>query len=731
MKHRITDPLDIIPVIDADELMRGESAALSQLSILTGPDPNRFPLLFPDPYHSVPGTEICDALSPLEKVTFDFFQEVSNQGSLKKFCKDLGGVFSATNLARRAGVAYNVVRSPDSPIEDDDLSEYVFNILRIGLIGESEPEYRSTISEIGIHSIGRILSILDGRTTALNDFMYERRHVGLRPNWRLKYQRKDIDPCQLPRSYFDHFEPKNLDYPEQVESLFGRIQNLCPDPTVRKLAAWQVCKWIHTINGYPYREIFWIAATPAEIWRWCQRYLTALDRFTNPLIEIDLETRRSWIDYAFRAVRALFEVLRTKDTSTPAQMKQIERIFQESRYGRRRSWIFDLNCIKDVTRTINLRVTELERQPEGTDAIREEWGGCVGSTVPLESSSPAELPYDRFLNDVIERHDDLDYIENGIMTRLCYELAERFRLVTLELRQGAPGWGDFGTASKIFRKNLSLSLNLTEDPGQRTLVVDIALDHLTRIYDCLWELAALQGTGDLELFEAFTMAQRRNAGRAGPIPEKAPGATDEPGSDGATTITRANPFGMPAASDATERIARKNWILQCYPDDSPEWWADLEDRLVDDLNGLDANPWVVQKIVRRTANWILHTEEYNYHFTEWTGFSPPEIFRQAMLTLGAARKVLKRASRQGSSTLILQVAPYIARMQDQLLRPGVMNDDQEVLYQWIPIILERGPTCVGLDGRISRLERYAARWLGTSHITATQKPKRNNDVSAL
>jgi len=683
MKSIFTDPNDILPQIDVDALTDLDVQAKAMLAGLTGPDPDRFPSLFPMARNRYPGRDMYDSLAPLEAAAFDFFQELQDQGKLNTFFRDLGGVFTAAILARRLGVAFNVTGDQPDQIKDDDFAQYFTGLLRVGLIGVSDPAYRASLVDIGIHAIGRIISVLGGDTPALNDFIFQQR-LSRRTQWWLDaFPRKKAEPCEVPISYFVRFDTKDFKWHEFVDKLHDRIVVMCPEPGTRKLAAWQVCKWIHAVDGYPYRDTAWFAATQPVIWNAFQNYIEALDRQTATSSVLEPMDKSNWLTHAIKTIQSLIEIIGQRGVATPAQMALINRFFQESRHGRRRTWTFDMGHLKRVIRTVNQRYSRLAQCPEGTEALREEWGGCVGSPVPLESSSPVDLPYDRFLNAVIERHDDLDYIENGIMTQLCYQLTERFDLVSVEMKNPTAAWNNFGTASATFCDNLRRALRYTIDPDEHALVVDIAIDYLARLHDKVWILSGLTSESDRLLLEQMIQAELRVIDSKGVNSKSAEGQAG---------------------------IARKKWILKAYPDDSPQWWADLEDRLVADLNGLDDNPWVVQKAVRMTANTILHTEEYEYHFTEWTGFSPPEIFRQAWLTLRTADKNLRCSAKLGSSALILTLAPHLARLNNILNRPGVMDEEQAMLVRFIPTILQYGPSAIGANGFGGNFIRFQTRW---------------------
>lgn len=536
-------------------------------------------------------------------------------------------------------------------------------------------------------------------------------------------------------------------YPKQFADLVSRLNKLHPDQPVRAAGARQVCEWFQVAQNRPFERYRWYLPSPPMLYRYGLELVSALDAM---LANGEVERRHVItlrVQDSFSLIRGVLNLLTTRGVADSVQLQIIHGLLDGPALGRRRDWLFDMGRLREIAVATNQRYRELcaggadaddwlarldEGWPQDNDGYvydPDPLGDCCGwdddceldsedegepeCLIDVDAQCPARQPYARYINKVITRHPKLAVWSCDVIDKLTRDLALRFDLLSIDGGYGSKEWPNAGTASNLFRGNLSRAIRTIPDDSQRSLVVDIAIDHLARIYDKIYEIDPFPDFWlDWRLFSKFLCAEQRRPSLQpdsiwtdrrdnGDPPLEVyfePNYMLDRGADpersecdpccGADAVGAGRLAWFPSGAI---RLGRKAWILTQYPDEDPAWWADIEDELVNDLLALDDNPWVVQRAARHTIRLILMTPYENWGDDVWLGFSPPELLRQSNLALKAMNARIDAVRDRGLSQFILDVAPYLARLYDIIERPGVMNKEQSERADHLFWIVLRGP----------------------------------------
>lgn len=539
-------------------------------------------------------------------------------------------------------------------------------------------------------------------------------------------------------------------YPDLFADLVSRIRALHNGQPVRAAAARQVCEWFQVAQNRPFERYRWYLPSPPMLYRYGLELVAALDLL---LANGEVERRHNItfrVHDSFSLIRGVLAMLTTRGVADAGQLREILGVFDGPTLGRRRDWLFDMGLLREMAGATNLRYRQVcaggtddddwlarldERWPRGADGwaydpdplgdyrgwddddaeLDTDDDGEPEHLIDVDAQCLARQPYARYINKVTGRHPKLAAWSCSVIDQLARDLALRFDLLSLNDGYRSREWRDPGIASNLFRANLSRAFRLTPDDAQRSLVVDIAIDHLARVYDKIYEIDPFQDFWlEWRLFSKYMLAEQRSPskppdsiwttrGRDGGPPSEVyfePNDLLDRGADPARSESDpccgADAVGVRRLAwfpSGDVRLGRKAWIREHYPDDDPAWWADIEDELVNELLALDDDPWVVQRAARHTVRSILMTPE-DWDDDIWLGFSPPEVLRQSKLALSAMYARMDAVRDRGVSQFILDVAPYLGRMFEILNRPGVMNHDQSELADHLFWIVLNGP--VGL-----------------------------------
>ncbi len=738
-----------------EDVLARERNAQAWLADVVGPDPARMAGLLAWPNRDVAEIGAGIEMAPLEAAVAGAVNALGGRDGIRQFFKDYGAIATARMLA----IEFGIVCDPDVGNIERNRMAYecgrFLTCLRAAIVLASNQARRGLIVDIAIAHLDELIATLAGRDAALNDFLYTRRLALSRKTGEGQVEATqgghgagsaDTDwqrerEFMVPKWATISTGEKKV-YPDVLQDIAGRIRALTDDPESQAAAARQVCEWMQVGQGRPNDRYRWYLPSATNIRAYGMEMVAAVrQRLDSGQPELHRNIRLR-IDESFGHIKSVVDIIATSGVGTQAQIRRVQTMFNRPGRGRARDWLFDVKRLASIARTMNSRYRML-CLPENPDCDWPPYDGAVGGDPrkpdyyydpdPLgdmgwwdddvdddsacdddadldgvnerreEGSDLADdvgmplaaRPCLRMISEVRSRHRNA-YRSTDVPDHLAADLAWRFDLVSVEDGYSGRDWRDPGAASRLFRTNLSRAIRLTPDDEQRALVVDIAIDHVARVWDELFASDSLDYY-DYLLFQAY---MRTEMGYPCPAPDSS--LTNYREGGGEPTLLYHMPNEIldrvldPERSDSDPspscdvtgarrmvwfppegvRLERKAWVKEYFPDDDPGWWADLEDRLVENLLGLDDDPWVVQRAARHTISAIQTTPDEFWGDEVWLGFSPPEVLRQSMLSLRALLRRLSSTRDRGVSSLIMDVAPYLARIQELLERPGVMNSTQ-------------------------------------------------------